>query len=282
MGQVIDLHVHSTASDGSDAPDVVARLAAAAGCSSLALTDHDTLGGLGAARAAADELGIRLVPGCEISCRWNPGSLHMLVYFVDDDSAGPLRDELARLRNDRIERNRRLLDRLVSLGIRITAEEVADVAGSEVVGRPHFAAVLVGKGYAADPQDAFDRLLGRGRPGYVAKARVDPGDAARIARASGGVAVLAHPLSLGIPPPDLELAIAELAAAGIAGVEALYGRYTPQERADLSDLAGRHSLAVTGGSDYHGTFKPDLHVGSGTGDLEVPDSALAALEDRRP
>jgi 3',5'-nucleoside bisphosphate phosphatase len=278
---MVDLHTHSTASDGSDPPEHLPELAAEAGCAAMALTDHDTLAGVAPARRRAEELGVELVPGCEVSCEWAPGTLHVLVYFVEPGE-GPLQDELVRLRRDRADRNRQMLDRLSALGLPVSLEEVEAEAGGQGAGRPHMASVLVRKGVVGSVQEAFDTYLARGRPGYVSKARLAPRTVAELARGSGGVAVVAHPLSLQLEPGPLASTIAELADTGISGLEAIYGRYSPEERAGLADLAGRNNLVVTGGSDHHGTYKPDLTVGTGRGDLSVPDSTVAALADRRP
>jgi predicted metal-dependent phosphoesterase TrpH len=275
---MIDLHTHSTVSDGTDDPADIPRLAAAAGCSAVALTDHDRLDGVPAAAAAAGEVGVRLVPGCEISCP-HPGTLHLLVYFVEPGQ-GPLQDELVRLQQVRDERNRLMVERLASLGLPITHQELEDEAGGIGAGRPHAAAVLVRKGVADSINDAFDRYLAKGRPGYVEKVRLEAVEAVRLARGSGGVAVLAHPLSLGLEPAALDSAVAELAGLGVSGIEALYGRYSPPERAALADMAERHGLVATGGSDHHGAYKPDLRVGVGTGDLDVPDDVLDRLVER--
>lgn len=276
---MIDLHTHSRCSDGSETPERVVELAAAAGCSALALTDHDTLAGLPAAGAAAGRLGVRLVPGCEVSCAAPSGSAHVLCYFVE---AGPLVEELARLRSDRAERNAALFARLAELGLPATEQEVrAEAGGGEGIGRPHVAAVLVRNGAVATIEEAFDRYLGKGAPAYVPKARVAVEEIARLANASGAVAALAHPLSLGLAGADLEATVADFAAAGLGGLECYYGRYDPPTRAALVELAGRHGLVPTGGSDFHGTYKADLAVCTGTGDLSVPDEVLDRLEARR-
>jgi hypothetical protein len=277
---MVDLHTHSTVSDGSDPPGRIPELAAAAGCSAVALTDHDRLDGLAEARARAEALGVDLVPGCEVSCEWAPGTLHVLVYFVEPGE-GPLQEELARLQADRAERNRQMIDRLSAAGLPVTLDELDAEAGGMGAGRPHMASILVRKGVVGSVQEAFDRYLARGKPGYVSKSRLSPRTVAEEARRSGGVAVLAHPLSLQLDEPGLDSAVAELADAGLAGLEARYGRYSPDERAGLADLARRHGLVATGGSDYHGTYKPDLAVGTGRGDLSVPDTTVAALADRR-
>jgi len=279
---VIDLHVHSAVSDGTDPPEAIPELAAAAGCSAVALTDHDTLAGLDVARKRAVQVGVELVGGCEVSCAFSGASTHVLVYFVDHEE-GALHDELARLREDRVRRNRRLAELLASLGIPITYEEAVAVANTEdSLGRPHFAGLLVAKGAAESIPDAFDRWLALGRPAFVSKARVHPAQIARAARAAGGVCVLAHPLTLGLGADELDRAVVELVEAGFSGIEAHYANYRPEQRRSLAELAARHDLVATGGSDYHGTVKPGLAVGTGRGDLLVPDEVLERLTARRP
>lgn len=281
---MIDLHSHSTASDGTDEPAEVVGLAHAAGLSALALTDHDTLEHLAEAKAAAAEHRIRLVPGCEISCELGdraPGTMHLLVYFADDDP-GPLRDRLREMQGGRGDRNVQIVDTLRANGMDITFEEVLEVAGDGSVGRPHIARVLLRRGYVDSIQDAFDRWLAKGRPAYFDRVRLTPEDSIDLAHASGAITVLAHPLSLDLERGALEVFLDELASAGLDGVECEYGRYTPDERAGLRAEAEARGLAVTGGSDYHGANKPDLAVGVGRGDLVVPDDLLDALESRRP
>jgi 3',5'-nucleoside bisphosphate phosphatase len=280
---MIDLHTHSDVSDGTDPPARIVELAVEAGCSAVALTDHDSLAGIPAARRRADELGITFVPGCEVSCEpVGRGGMHILVYFVEDED-NPLGEELARLRHDRQRRNLALVERLADLGIPITYDMVvAEAGGEEGIGRPHFASVMVEVGAVGSTDEAFERYLVHGRPGFIPKARLTGADVARLARASGGVAVLAHPFSWGLQGPDLASAVGDQAAAGIGGIECTYGRYSPRQRQQLGNLARRFDLVATGGSDYHGTNKPDLAVGTGTGDLKVLDRVLAHLESRRP
>ena len=277
---MIDLHTHSTVSDGSDPPERIPELAAAAGCRAVALTDHDRLDGLAPAAARAAELGVEFVPGVEVSCDVPSGTMHLLVYWVEA-GAGPLQDALVGLQDERSARNRRMVARFAELGLPVTEDELVAEAGGPGIGRPHAAAVLVRKGVVDSVQEAFDVWLAKGRPAYVEKGRLGPGEAITLGRASGGVPVLAHPLSLGLEPGPLEAAIREFAEAGLGGIEATYGRYAPEDRAGLVDLAGRTGLVATGGSDHHGTYKPDLQVGVGRGDLDVPDSALDALAGRR-
>lgn len=276
---MIDLHTHSAISDGSDPPARIPELALEAGCRAVALTDHDRLDGNDAAAARAAELGIDFVPGCELSCEF-PGTMHVLVYWLATVE-GPLQDELVRLQEARETRNRLLAERLGAAGVPVTYDEMVTEAGGVGIGRPHVAAIMVRKGVVASIQEAFDTWLAKGQPGYVDRERLSPGDALALARASGGVPVLAHPLSLGLDGAALEQTIGELRDAGLAGLEATYGRYSAEDREGLCALATTFDLVATGGSDYHGTYKPDLQVGSGRGDLDVPDAALEALASRR-
>ncbi len=280
---MIDLHTHSTVSDGTDPPETVVELAAEAGCRAVALTDHDTFAGIEAARRRAEQLRIELVDGCEVSCvAPRGGVMHVLAYFVDTEDS-PLAEELGRLRADRRRRNLALGERLASLGIPVTYEMAVERAGSEAgVGRPHFAAAMVAVGAADSIDDAFDRVLGNDRPGYVPKARLSGKEIASFVTDSGGVAVLAHPYSLGFAGSQLAGVVGELAESGFGGIEATYGRYSKRQRHELTNLARRFDLVATGGSDYHGESKPDLRVGTGTGDLKVADRILDQLEGRRP
>ncbi|HEY3095915.1 MAG TPA: PHP domain-containing protein [Acidimicrobiia bacterium] len=281
---MIDLHSHSTMSDGTDPPRRVVELAAEAQLSALALTDHDTLDHLPAARAAADGVGVRLVAGCEISCELGnraPGSMHLLVFFVDDAS-GELQDRLRELQAARNARNVQIVEALNAHGVPITLDAVRAQAGPGSVGRPHIARVLMEEGYVSSIQEAFDVWLAKGRPAYFERDRLTPEDAIELTHASSGVCAIAHPLSLGLADDALDEFVGDLAAARLDALECEYGAYDPELRAPLNELAARHGLAPTGGSDYHGENKPGLSVGTGRGDLHVPDEYLDELESRRP
>jgi hypothetical protein len=277
---VIDLHTHSTVSDGSDDPARIPELAHEVGCRAVALTDHDRQDGVAAAAARAAELGIELIPGVEISCE-HTGTMHVLVYFLEPGE-GPLQDELTRLQQVRDNRNRLMADLMGRLGLPVTYDEIQQEAGGMGAGRPHIAKILVRKGVVGSIQEAFDVWLAKGQPAYMDKERLSPDVALRLAVASGAVPVLAHPFSLGLSPADMESTIAELVTYGLGGVEAIYGRYSPADRSAVAALARRHGLLVTGGSDHHGTYKPDLRVGVGTGDLNVDDSILDDLRAAVP
>jgi 3',5'-nucleoside bisphosphate phosphatase len=278
---VIDLHTHSTMSDGTDSPSGVVALAARVPLTALAVSDHDTLDHVPEATAAARVHGIRLVPACELSCRVAAGigAMHLLVYFPDPD--GPLAPRLRDLQRARATRNERIVERLREAGIDISMADVLEEAGEGSVGRPHVAAVLLRAGVVKSIDDAFDRWLGHGRPAYVERERLGAEEAIRLAHASAAVTSIAHPGSLDLAGDDLEVFVAGLAAVGLDGLECEYGRYAPEERAMYRALAVRHGLVPTGGSDYHGAYKPDLQVGIGRGDLAVADEVLTELERRR-
>lgn len=275
----VDLHTHSTASDGSDPPEHLVELASEAGLSAVALTDHDTQEGVGAAVAAAAKHDLELIPGVELSLNYDGGTMHLLVLWLEP-GPGPLQGRLHGLQSGRGRRNEEIVDRLGEVGLPITIEEVLEEAGGGSVGRPHIAAVMVRHGYVPDIRAAFDLWLGRGRPAYVGRHRLDPEVAVGLARESGAVPVLSHPHTLGVTTaPDMADLLTDLKRAGLIGLEAIYGSYRRHEREGYTDLARRFELIPSGGSDYHGSYKPDLSLGSGYGDLAVPDSVLDELRE---
>lgn len=273
---VVDLHLHSVFSDGSDTPEEIAGQAASAGLTALALTDHDTLEGIPRAAAASRKLGIGFIGGAELSVLWRDQSMHLLVYFLEPGT-GPLQDRLAELRRSRAGRNEQIAARLQELGLDITMEEVFREAGEGVIGRPHFAGVLIAKGYVQSVPEAFDRYLAAGRPAYVPRMRLTAEDAITSSRASGAVPVIAHPHTLNLRADEFALGFRELVDVGLGGIEAYYGEYLPEMRARIAKICDDLGIVATGGSDYHGKYKPHLRIGTGTGDLRVPESAFEGL-----
>jgi hypothetical protein len=277
----VDLHTHSTASDGSDDPEVLVEKAATAGLSAIALTDHDTQEGIGKARAVADRVGIELIPGTELSLEYL-GGMHLVVLWLEP-GPGPLQDKLPPLQEGRTHRNATVLAALTDHGMPITMEEVLEQAGGGSVGRPHIAAVMVKLGYVESIPEAFELWLSAGKPGYADRPRLSPEEAIGLAVQSGGVPVLAHPHTLGINrAPEMAEVLDRLRSAGLIGLEAVYAGYHRHEREGYSDLARRFGLVPSGGSDYHGTYKLGLELGRGYGDLTVPHSILEGLRERRP
>lgn len=273
----IDLHSHSTASDGSESPAEVVRTALELGLTALALTDHDTQEGLEEARQAAGSTGLELIPGTELSLEYPKGGMHLIVLWLEP-GAGPLQDRLQALQDGRTGRNSIILEALTELGMPITIEEVELEAGGGSVGRPHIAAVMMQKGYVESIQEAFDSWLATGKPAYRGRPRLMPEEAISLARESGAVPILAHPHTLSIDrAPEMADLLKRLRGAGLIGLEAQYSVYQQHERDGYAHLASRFGLVPSGGSDYHGSYKPGLALGSGYGDLVVPESTLEEL-----
>ena len=274
----IDLHTHTTHSDGSDTPEELVGKAARAGAVALAITDHDTGSGLAEGKRAARQLGVEFVDGIEISAEYSPGTMHLLGYCID---SAVIESDLVELKQARDQRNPQIAARLQELGMDIPYEEVQALAGGKMVGRPHFARLMIQKGYVASIQEAFNGFLAKGAPAYVEKLRLSPENAIDLIHRAGGVAVLAHPYQLKLPSLDaVDDLAAELAGLGLDGIEAVYSRHSPEERSAYSEIARRHELLITGGSDYHGTYKPDLSLVTGKGDLDVPYRLLEEIKAR--
>ncbi len=282
---IIDLHTHTTASDGSLTPTELVAAAQRAGLKAVAITDHDTVDGVAEALAAGAALGQAVAPGVEISLQGYPaqglpGSMHLLGLFLDhadpDLGAG-----LARLQRARAERNPQIVAKFNQLGIPLTLEEVAAFAGGELIGRPHFAQALIARKVVANRGEAFARYLAVGKPAYVAKWRFPPAEGISLLKRAGAVTVLAHPGLFKMGLAGLEALLRRLMADGLDGVEAYYSEHDPAYTRAVLGLAARLGLVVSGGSDFHGGQKPDIALGLGRGDLRVPAGLLAGLEERR-
>ena len=273
----IDLHLHTTHSDGSLSPTAVLQLAHTANVTALAITDHDMVTGIPEAIAAGAERGIEIIPGVEISSCMGNSELHLLGYCIDwQDSE--LNRRLATLRESRHTRNPQIIERLRALGLDVTYEEVRALAGTDAVGRPHIARLLMDKKYVTSAKDAFDRYLAEGRPAYVARELPNPTDAIAWIRAAGGVAVLAHPTWAKVSGEGLNALLTTLKAEGLGGIEVHYSTHTKRQTMEYLDLAKRLDLLVTGGSDFHGITKPDIEVGMGRGGLNVSEKLLDPLK----
>jgi len=274
---LIDLHVHTGASDGTlSARDTVFH-AAKSGLKAVAITDHDTVGGVAEALQAGNEAGIEVVPGVEIGVDF-PGEMHILGYYIDY-SDPELLEGLRQLRFNREKRNLLMVEKLQQLNKDITIEEVIRAAGGDVVGRPHFAAVLKQKGYVRDHHDAFERYLGAGKPAYVSKDKITPREGIELVAAAGGIPVLAHPKYLKVSGSSaLEGLVRELKVYGLQGIEVYYTTHTPEDTEKYRRLVQRYNLLATGGSDFHGANKPEIRIGRGTGGLTVEYRLLENLK----
>jgi hypothetical protein len=270
----IDLHVHSTASDGSLAPEAVVKRALAAGLGAIALTDHDTLGGIPEALAAGERLGVRVIGGCEFSAAAPWGEMHVLGYFLPSDS--PVLDAfLERCRADRVRRAQAMVEQLQRLGVEVSFEQVLDESRGGAVGRPHVARAIVRHGSAIDLGDAFDRFLGRGRPAFVEKTLPAFRAIIELVHQAGGLVSVAH-----LKERGTRAFIERLKGEGLDAVETRHPSHDPDLRARLTDIALKLGLLRTGGSDWHGDPEPGVTHGT-IGSQAVPREWLDRLDDFR-
>jgi 3',5'-nucleoside bisphosphate phosphatase len=280
----VDLHCHSTASDGTLPPTEVVRLAVENELSALALTDHDTIGGIAEAAAEAKRLSLDFLPGIEISAEFpHPGTMHLLGYGVDPASP-TLRDLTKTLLAGRDNRNPKIVEKLQSLNISITMQEVEQEAGGKVVGRPHIAAILLRKGYVSNIKQAFDKYLAPGGLAYFDKERLTPKQAISMILESGGVPVLAHPIQLRYEnDAQLERIVKGLVDLGLAGIEVIHSDHDAKLFEKYSALAKQFGLLKAGGSDFHGRNKEAIQLGIANG-RRVPreffDQLIEAVQTR--
>lgn len=276
---MIDLHTHSTASDGTASPTELVELAARSRLDAVALTDHDTLDGLPEALEAGRRLGLEVIPGCELSVGEGARSMHLVGLWVAPE-APALRARLDAVQQARNDRNLEIIERLRSLGIDITLEQVEELAGS-TVGRPHIARVLVQLGAARDFDHAFDEFVGNTGQAYVPRRRLSPAEALDTLRSDGATSILAHPRLLGQPPAELRATLEELKELGLDGLEVYYPEHDARTMSLLLHLANTLDLQVSGGSDFHGAVKPAISLGRGKGSLLVPGRVLDDLKQYR-
>ena len=271
---MIDLHSHTNASDGTDPPARLVELAVQRELEALAITDHDTFAGFDEALPVAQARGLDLVCGVELSCKFEGKSPHLLAYFPLASADAAFREWVNRILDSRRERNRALVLELQNLGVKIELEEV-EAVGRSITGRPHFARVLVDKGYATDRQDAFDRYIGETGSAFVERQGPTFEDAIGMIRASGGISSLAHPIRLGCSSnPDRELALFDrLRNLGLDALEVWHTDHKPALVKRYAAYAERYGMLMTGGSDYHGDNKPNARLGG----VMAPLAALEAM-----
>jgi predicted metal-dependent phosphoesterase TrpH len=278
---VIDLHVHSVYSDGTNTPAELVAMAEERGLAALALTDHDSVGGIPRFLAAAEPAAVEAVPGIELSAECERGTMHILGYFIDH-ACRTLLDKIEKVRQGRDVRNIEILKKLNKLGYILLWSDVEKHAGKDVVGRPHFAEALVTRGHVKSKKAAFDLLLAKGRPGYVERYRYTARECIELIRQAGGVSVLAHPATIYLPDEALRALVVDLKDHGLNGIEAHYAEHHPENIRKFTAWAGELDLICTGGTDYHGANTPDLKIGTGFGQLRVPDEALVQLKAAIP
>jgi 3',5'-nucleoside bisphosphate phosphatase len=281
---MIDLHAHTKASDGDLEPEALVRLAVTKGLTAIAITDHDTFEGIPEALQAGRRFGIKVIPGIELSIEFDGPKIagkaeraHLLVYYPPLE--GRLFEKVETLKRWRRERNVKIIAKLNKLGVDITLEEVvATSSGAGQLGKPHFARVLLNKGVVKDWDEAFSRFLGAGAPADIEKKKLSMRESLKLARSVGAIPVVAHPHSINLPQIELRERIQSWSEMGLLGIETIYPKHDPAFRKELVKIAGDLSLIQTGGSDFHGSPKPDVELGSGIGgNINVPDSFLAEL-----
>jgi len=269
----VDLHTHSTASDGLLSPADLVRLAATIGLTTIALTDHDTTEGIDEAFRAGIENRVEVIPGIELSCSVQAGEVHLLGYYIDHQS-NDLQELLTSFRVARRDRVVHIVERLHDSGVRVDLDRVRELGSGGSIGRAHVARALVESGEVSSVNEAFDRYLSRGRPGYVERPRLTPTQAVELVHRSSGLAVLAHPYTV----DGLDATLNELVGAGLDGLEVYYGLYNSEQHAQLARLAHVHGLIPTGGSDFHGSGERE---GRELGTAPVPSETVDLLRAAR-
>jgi len=275
----VDLHLHTTVSDGALRPEELVRAASIAGIQVMAVTDHDSVDGIRDAERAASDLSIQVIPGIEVSASLDGDDVHVLGYFLDPDDR-VLREALSRLQEGRVAQARSMVERLAELGWPLDWDRVMAIAQGGSIGRPHIARALIERGYVGSVDEAFSRFLRRGGPGYVEGQKLLPQEAVSLIKEAGGVPSLAHPIIVGASDYrlDLDRLLPVMVEAGLEGIEAYYKGYTPEVTAFLFGLASRYRLVPTGGSDFHGGgVVADAELGA----VEVPWETVERLRGRQ-
>ena len=283
---MIDLHTHSSASDGSFSPSGLIEEAARRGVSAIALTDHDTIAGVREAAEAALKRGIRFIPGIELQILWNRGTaqagadnggeFHLLGLGIDKPSPG-FYEAVEELKRRRENRNLEIIDLMNKAGIEVSYEKIKTMAGSHSIGRPHFAAFLIKRKIVKNPEQAFTRFLGKGKPYFRPKAGLEFETAAAAIKESGGIAVLAHPMSLFLAWGSLPETIKNLKERGLDGLEAWHPTAKPGSCKRLEELGKKLNLIITAGSDFHGASRPDRKLGITAGAKKIDDKYLEGI-----
>lgn len=281
-GRLIDLHTHSLASDGSDRPAELIRNAAAAGLSAVALTDHDTLAGIPEAAEEAQKIGIRFIPGIEIAVQDDFGELHLVGLWMPPEPSRRMCGALDILRANRRSRNQAMLDVLEKLGMPLSLDEVRSISGGGAVGRPHIALAMCRKGYAGSRKEVFEHYIGWGKKAFVPRVLSTPEEGIGLLRDEGATVCLAHPcLFSGMTRERLDDTLSQFRAYGLSALEAYHSAHDPGRVRLCVELAAKHNLLLSGGSDYHGANKEGIALGKGQGRLRIPLHLLEKMEEHR-
>lgn len=278
MAQCIDLHIHSTTSDGTMSPVELVHYAHKKGLSAISITDHDTIEGVDQALAAGRKIGLEVVPGIELSVKYRTHNVHLLGYLFNYRHK-QLHIALEQLQVGRVERNKKIIVKLNRLGMTIHLGELEKAAGPGQTGRPHIARLMVEKGFVQSMDEAFEKYLGQGGLAYSSRFIYEAGEAIKIIQEAGGIAVLAHPQQLDKSVDNLDLALQQLCDMGLDGIEVYYPKHSRAFRKRLIALAEKYSLLMTGGSDYHGSIRPGTTLAGGR-NVSVPAQLLVDMKQR--
>ncbi len=279
--KLIDLHTHTTASDGTYSPTELVKMAKETGLSAVAVTDHDTTRGLEESIEAGRKFGIEVIPGCELSVEFKGGQMHIIGLWLPL-SPRHLEEELEYLRNKRHQRNRRIIEKLRDLGIEISYGDVFEVVEKgATVGRPHIARTLVNKGIVSSVDEAFKKFIGPQGLAYVPKEKFSPEKAIGILKREGATIILAHPFSLNLSPSHLKKEIERLRGLGLEGMEVYYSEHTQEQTREYLCICREMGLLVSGGSDFHGAVKKGIHLGRGRGNLKIPYDLVEEMKKYR-
>ncbi|MDR3073470.1 MAG: PHP domain-containing protein [Deltaproteobacteria bacterium] len=280
MPRFVDLHTHSSASDGRDSPAALVARAASLGLAAIALTDHDSVAGLDEAAAAGARHGIEVVRGCELAVSSPCDEVHLLGLWLPE-RAPNLEAALKRIGAAREARNREMIEGFRRIGYDLSYQELLETAAGATVGRPHLARLLTAKGICASPRDAFNRFIGDDKAMFIPRVLPTPEEGLALLRSEGALTVFAHPMMLKASPNALESLVARLSASGLDALEAYHAEHTPKAARRAEQLARRYNLALSGGSDYHGELHSDRPLGLGAGKRPLPYSLLEGLQGRR-
>lgn len=280
MQKYIDLHVHSTASDGTCSPAELTALAIEQGLAAFALTDHDSIDGIKEALEAARQTDLEVIPGVELSTEYHGTEIHVVGLYIDDHNE-PFQEHLKNFQDCRDNRNLKMIEKLREEGFSITAEELYEKFGDCVLTRAHIARHLVDTKQVKDLSVVFDQYIGNGCKCYVERPKITPMHAVELIHSAGGTAILAHPCLYKMKRSELLDMVKQMAEAGLDGIEAIYSCNQGPDEKDFTELANQYGMLISGGSDFHGSNKPYIKLGSGKGNLKIPYEILENIKRRR-
>ena len=274
---MIDLHAHTSASDGTYSPNELVTLAKSEGIEAIAITDHDTIEGVPEALESGEKIGLEVIPGVEISIDHQPGSMHVLGLFLDIKNK-KLIEYLTVLQASRSSRNPKIIEKLNELGLAISMEDVQKISGGGQVGRPHIAAALLKDGYVSSNQQAFDKYLKKGAIAYFERSRLTREETVDMIHGAGGLVILAHPNTLGVNGSSFSYLMSELKEVGFDGLEVFYNSHSQTDEDRLMKIVDKNGFIISGGTDFHGQNKPSIKLGVGYGNMAIPYEVLQEMK----